>query len=107
MSKINDLTEGGNSLYTGSVTYSYDTHTKILDLLQHQQIKHVPSRHVYFCHYLFLYTELLEQKIRPMQYFKVQLIVGREGIEVQFYSFFNRSTRWVWVVNTMPWPLYR
>jgi hypothetical protein len=38
MSKINDLTEvGGNSLYTGSVTYSYDTRTKILDLLQHQQ----------------------------------------------------------------------
>jgi hypothetical protein len=48
MSKINDLTEvGGNSLYTGPVTYSYDTRTKILDLLQHQQIKNVPSRPVY------------------------------------------------------------
>jgi len=65
MSKINDLTEvSGNSLYTGSVTYSYDTHTKILDLLQHQQIKPVPSRSVYFCHFLFLYTEDVGAKFK-------------------------------------------
>jgi len=63
MSKINDLTEVGvNSLYTGSVTYSYDTRTKMLDLLQHQQIKHVPSRPIYFCHFLFLYTEVVGAK---------------------------------------------
>ena len=63
MSKINDLTEvGGKSLCTGSVTHSYDTHTKILDILQHQQVKHVCSRPVYFCHFLFLYTEVVGAK---------------------------------------------
>jgi len=28
------------------------------------------------------------------------------GLEVYLYSFFNLSTRWRWVVNATPWPLY-
>jgi hypothetical protein len=29
---------------------------------------------------------------------------GSKGI--QLYSFFNLGTRWRWVVNATPWPLY-
>jgi len=29
-----------------------------------------------------------------------------EGVDLQIYSFFNLGTRWWWVVNTTPRPLY-
>ena len=31
----------------------------------------------------------------------------RGGVEVQLHSFFNLGTRWRWLVNATPWPLYR
>ena len=30
----------------------------------------------------------------------------RGGVEVLLYSFFKLGTRWVWVVDATPWPLY-
>jgi hypothetical protein len=30
----------------------------------------------------------------------------RRGVEVWLYTFFNLGTRWVWVVNATPPPLY-
>jgi hypothetical protein len=34
-----------------------------------------------------------------------QAMKAQRGVEVKLNSFFNRISRWGWVVNATPWPL--
>ena len=55
--------------------------------------------------YLLPITDSLSQKVK-IKITLEKVIKARKGLEVYLYSFFNLGSRWGWVVNSTPRPLY-